>query len=268
MATTGDRGGGDGTISSLATSSVGRSDQGSTSPRFYKRATAAEAEEAKGKWCVKLDGRKLRTPSLKVLLLPNAALAHAIAVEWEYQSSSSIRAFTMPLMQLATTATDRTPQDRDNNVATLLRYVHSDPGLCWVDEPGTPLAKAHEEAWKPVLDWFNNDLGIKVVKNESFIPVDQSPESIEQLADHLKSLDDWEFTCLHVLSTAVKSLLLARAVLEDKVSIKEAVHLSRLEEEMQIEEWGMVEGGHDIDRADQNVRVAAPAVFMKLYKGV
>ena len=52
---------------------------------------------------------------LKILLLPNAALAHAIAVEWEYQSSSSIRAFTMPLMQLATTATDRTPQDRENN---------------------------------------------------------------------------------------------------------------------------------------------------------
>lgn len=46
-----------------------------------------------------------------------------------------------------------------------------------------------------------------------------------------------------------------------------AVHLSRLEEEIQIEEWGMVEGGHDLDRADQNVRVAAPAIFMRLYKG-
>lgn len=129
----------DGTISSLATSSVGRSDQGSTSPRFYKRATAARDEENEGLWCVKLDGRKLRTPSLKVswtpigyktqvadpllpilailqvLHLPNAALAHAIAVEWEYQSTSSIRAFTMPLMQLATTATDRTPKDRNEN---------------------------------------------------------------------------------------------------------------------------------------------------------
>uniref|UniRef100_A0A7S3C9U7 ATP synthase mitochondrial F1 complex assembly factor 2 n=1 Tax=Chloropicon roscoffensis TaxID=1461544 RepID=A0A7S3C9U7_9CHLO len=105
----------DGTISSLATSSVGRSDQGSTSPRFYKRATAARDEENEGLWCVKLDGRKLRTPSLKVLHLPNAALAHAIAVEWEYQSTSSIRAFTMPLMQLATTATDRAPKDRNEN---------------------------------------------------------------------------------------------------------------------------------------------------------
>lgn len=60
----------DGTISSLATSSVGRSDQGSTSPRFYKRATAARDEENEGLWCVKLDGRKLRTPSLKVSWTP------------------------------------------------------------------------------------------------------------------------------------------------------------------------------------------------------
>ena len=45
-----------------------------------------------------------------------------------------------------------------------------------------------------------------------------------------------------------------------------AVYLSRLEEELQIEAWGMVEGGHDIVRADQNVRVAAPLIFSQLYK--
>ena len=88
-------------VSSQATSSVGRSDQGSTSPRFYKRATAEPDSEDtldqnsvakwKGQWCVKLDGRKLKTPSLRVLQLPTADLAHAIALEWEYQSTNSIR---------------------------------------------------------------------------------------------------------------------------------------------------------------------------------
>lgn len=210
-----------GTVSSMATSSVGRSDQGSTAPRFYKRATASMDEDNQGMWCVKLDGRKLRTPSLKVLLLPNAALANAIAIEWEYQSTSSIRPFTMPLMQLATTAMDRTPQDRDENVRTLLRYVHSDPGLCWVDDPGTPLARAHDEAWGPILDYFNEDLGIELKKNDNFIPVDQPEGSIEVLSDYLYSLDDWEFTCVHVLSTAVKSLLLARALVDEKIDIQE-----------------------------------------------
>jgi ATP synthase F1 complex assembly factor 2 len=247
---------------------VGRSDQGSTAPRFYKRATVEAEDESETLWCIKLDGRKLKTPSLRVLQLPNANLAHAIAVEWEYQSTTSIRPFTMPLMQLATTAVDRTPLDRDENVRLLLRYIHSDPGLCFVDDEDSPLGKAHEKGWRPVLDWLKNDMKIPLHKNASFIPEDQPKGSVEKLRTYLYSLDAWEFTCVHVLSTAVKSLVLAMGVLHGQLKVKEAIYLSRLEEEMQIEEWGMVEGGHDIDRADQNVRVAAPAIFMKLYKGI
>ena len=58
-------------------------------------------------------------------------------------------------------------------------------------------------------------------KNESFIPVDQPKESIDKLRTYLYGLDSWEFTCVHVLSTAVKSLVLAMAVLHGKLGIKE-----------------------------------------------
>ena len=72
------------------------------------------------------------------------------------------------------------------------------------------------------------------------------------------------------VSTSVRGMSThtRRLTFLSSVCTNAAVHLSRLEEEVQIEEWGMVEGGHDLDRADQNVRVAAPAVFMRLYKGV
>jgi hypothetical protein len=33
---------------------------------------------------------------------------------------------------------------------------------------------------------------------------------------------------------------------------------------LQIEEWGLVEGGHDIDIADVRCRVAAASVFLRL----
>ena len=33
---------------------------------------------------------------------------------------------------------------------------------------------------------------------------------------------------------------------------------------LQVEEWGFVEGGHDIDIADLHVRLAAPSVFLRL----
>ncbi len=50
------------------------------------------------------------------------------------------------------------------------------------------------------------------------------------------------------------------------VGVEEAIQLARLEEEVQIEEWGLVEGGHDIDLADARVRISAPSVFIRLLR--
>ena len=52
--------------------------------------------------------------------------------------------------------------------------------------------------------------------------------------------------------------------LQGKVTVAQALAAARLEEDHQIDEWGLVEGGHDIDIADARARVAAPAVFMQL----
>ena len=42
------------------------------------------------------------------------------------------------------------------------------------------------------------------------------------------------------------------------------VLLPRVEEEWQAVNWGVVEGGHDIDRSDLKVRVYAPMAFLRL----
>ena len=46
--------------------------------------------------------------------------------------------------------------------------------------------------------------------------------------------------------------------------VDQALIVARLEEQFQIDGWGEVEGGHDIDAADLRVRIAAPAVFIRL----
>jgi ATP synthase F1 complex assembly factor 2 len=50
------------------------------------------------------------------------------------------------------------------------------------------------------------------------------------------------------------------------VTPESALKLARLEENYQMEEWGLVEGGHDIDEADYAVRVTAPLVFQQFLK--
>jgi ATP synthase F1 complex assembly factor 2 len=44
----------------------------------------------------------------------------------------------------------------------------------------------------------------------------------------------------------------------------EAIAAARFEEDAQAAEWGVVEGGHDVDAAEMAVRVTAPALFLKL----
>ena len=61
-----------------------------------------------------------------------------------------------------------------------------------------------------------------------------------------------------------KSLLIGSALFNDHISVPDALAASRVEEETQIEEWGYVEGGHDIDHSTIHMKLLAASVFLKL----
>lgn len=63
------------------------SSSGTMGRRFYKKAHTKPAEDGSG-YIVMLDDRELKTPARKPLKVPNAALALAIAAEWEWQVCS------------------------------------------------------------------------------------------------------------------------------------------------------------------------------------
>lgn len=77
-------------------------------------------------------------------------------------------------------------------------------------------------------------------------------------------LDPWRLAAMEQLVSTSKSLVIAAALLHARLSVAEAVKAARLEEEFQLEDWGMVEAGHDLDIADTNTRLGAPAVFTRL----
>lgn len=49
-----------------------------------------------------------------------------------------------------------------------------------------------------------------------------------------------------------------------QIPLEDMVIASRLEEEFQVEIWGVVEGGHDMDRLNNSVRLSSVATFMSL----
>ena len=65
-----------------------------------------------------------------------------------------------------------------------------------------------------------------------------------------------------------KSLVIGLALVLRFVSPEYAEEASRLEEEFQMEQWGLVEGGHDMDRVAGKVNMASASAFLHLLDGL
>ncbi len=83
--------------------------------------------------------------------MPSAALAAAIAAEWDAQQDE-IRPATMPLTRLAATAIDRTAAQRDTIVAEIANYAGTDLVCYRADHPPALAARQHA-VWQPLIDW-------------------------------------------------------------------------------------------------------------------
>ena len=89
--------------------------------RFYKLVTVAEVDDGH---VVHLDGKPVRTPAKAPFILSNRALMEAVAEEWDAQVED-IRPHAMPVTQLASTAIDRIPAQRDEIVRAVAAYGES-----------------------------------------------------------------------------------------------------------------------------------------------
>ncbi|KFM26182.1 ATP synthase mitochondrial F1 complex assembly factor 2 [Auxenochlorella protothecoides] len=245
-----------------ATHSVSSSSPRETSiGRFYKHVGVRPEDQGQG-YHVTLDSRVLRTPAQKPLTVPSEALAHAIAAEWECQVQR-VQPHTMPLMTLAATAIDA-PRGRAVVVDTLIHYLHTDSLLCR-EAPGR-LAVLQAETYEPILGWARARLGAALRPSDSIFGAALPDADLAAAQAYLESLDRWHLTALEHLAACCRSVLLACAVVEGEVGVPDALAVARLEESAQIAQWGLVEGGHDIDIADLRVRVAAPSVFLRLLR--
>ncbi|CAL4974095.1 unnamed protein product [Urochloa decumbens] len=206
--------------------------------RFYRDATVRLADDGNG-WTVMLDYRTLKSPAKRPLKLPSRALAMAIAAEWEYQESDGIRPFTMPLMKLACTALER-----------------------------VPLTQKQKEKIDPILDWVNTEFGFKTVVYTTFLGGKQDEGLTRAVETVLKKTTDCELASIDAMAAAAHSLVIPLAIFKERLGIEEAIELIRLEEDHQVDRWGLVEGGHDVDIADLKVQMSSAVVFLGLSRGM
>lgn len=134
--------------------------------------------------------------------------------------------------------------------------------VCYRTAEIPDLMSLENDKWNPVIEWFmnTNNVEIGITNNVIDCPVnDEAKNTIKKLfmSFKLPSLFGLQF-----MAENLKSAILSNALLQQKLSVEEAVSLSRLETEYQVSKWGKVEWAHDMDVMQTRSRVAAALLFV------
>ncbi len=215
--------------------------------RFYRKAATKSVD---GGFAVVLDDRPVQTPGKAPLVLPCAALAEAIAAEWQSQDGRIVPA-TMPLMRLASTAIDRVAGRREMVIDDVSAHGASDLVCYRADEPAELVAR-QEAAWRPLLDWLERRYGARLAVTQGIVHVAQPPAALADLRTAVAALDDFMLIALHAATVAAGSLAIGLAIVEGELDAAAAFRASQVDETFQIEKWGA-----DSEAAERRAALAA-----------
>ncbi len=206
--------------------------------RFYADVTSGPAAEGFG---IFLDGKAVRTPAKAFLSLPTATLAAALAVEWRAQGEI-IDPDTMPLTRLANSAIDGVASAMEATAAEVAKFAETDLVCYRAGEP-VALVEAQAAAWDDVLAFAREDLGGRFICAEGVMFVAQ-PEtalaSVRRAVEVIAAAPSGSFrlAALSVMTNLTGSVLLALAIVRERMSVEAAWAAAHVDEEYQERLWG------------------------------
>lgn len=241
------------------------------------------SDPAGGWHTVTLDGRRIRTPLGLPLSLPSLPLALAVASEWDDQATH-LRPAQMPLMTLCCTAIDQVAGGPGPHRSDVLRYLRNDTSCYWADpDEDRVLHRNQSAAWSGLHALVSGDvLGLpsdvspaQAVGGSEALTLSRGglphpPALVDGARRWVDGLDAWTLAALYGAASESKSFFVAAALVheavrgaggdadggeEDRRDGRWAARAARVEEEFNIECWGLVEGGHDYDRLNCSVQM-------------
>ncbi len=219
--------------------------------RFYKEVAFAAVD---GGFHILLDGRVLKTPGKKTLLVPTQKAAELIVKEWDAQAEE-IDPTTMPVTRLLNVAVEQTPDNRKALVAEARKYAGTDV-MCY-REGEVRLHQDHQsENWDPILKWATGQ-GVTLNVTDGINAVAQPEASLDNIARYAAGLGDMSLTLYVHLTAVFGSAVLAMAVTKGHMSGAEGYRLSRLDELWQIRYWG-----EDEEAAERSEAIGAEVLAL------
>jgi chaperone required for assembly of F1-ATPase len=205
--------------------------------RFWDQASVAATQDG---FVIQLDGKPMRIPGGAELRVPSAALAEAIAAEWQAaggQKGGEMSADSVPLTRLAGTAQDRIAPNPAPVAEALAAYAETDV-LCYRAEHPLPLVMRQAQAWEPWLDWLAVTHGARLVATEGVSPIKQGEAAVAAVRSVLRAQPAPILAGLGIAIPALGSLVLGLALAEGALDAGRAYELAHLDELFQAERWG------------------------------
>ena len=185
---------------------------------------------------MQLDGRTVKTPAGRPLIVPARALAEAIAQEWNAQGETIIPA-SLPLTRLANTAIDGVAARKADVADDILKYAGADL-VCYRASYPEELIAAQVKAWDPVLQWIGAEYGAQFRTQNGVAHVAQPPASLEALRAAIAPLDAFKLAALYVMTALTGSALIALAHAGRGLDCDAAWAAAVTDETWQASKWG------------------------------
>ena len=212
--------------------------------RFWSTVTVEAGPED---FSIRLDGRPVRTPAKRTLVLPTQAIARHVAAEWEAQEER-VDPATMPWTLSANAAIDKVATQRREVMDLLSGYANTDLLSYRAAEPAE-LVLRQQKSWDPLLDWLESRHDVRFEVTRGVMPVEQDAACVSMLVRSMEPMSSFQLTGFHDLVTLSGSFVIALAAAERAFPVQDLWSASRLDESWQVEQWG-----EDVEAAEESVR--------------
>jgi chaperone required for assembly of F1-ATPase len=213
--------------------SARRSSRAVQRKRFY---TSVGVGEADGGYTVTLDGKPIKTPSGRTVIVPVRSLAEMIAAEWNAQGEF-IEPLTMPLTRFANSVVQGVVDQAEAVRDDVAKYFASDLLFYRAGHPEGLVAR-EAQYWDPILFWAKDALGAHFILAEGVMHVRQPDAAIAAARGALPG-DPWMIAALHVITAMTGSALLALALFHGVIDQDQVWAAAHVDEDWNAEKWGM-----------------------------
>jgi len=204
--------------------------------RFYKEVGVGAAA---GGYAVTLDGKTPRTPAQKPVVVPQHAVAEAMAEEWAAQLEF-IDLKTMPMVRLINSAVEAGSERLEALREEIVKYAGNDLLLYRADSPRELVAE-QERVWDAVLVTIARHFEIGFQPTTGIVHQPQPAPTLERLRASLADAELIEAVALNSLTGITGSGILSIALREALLDPEGVWTAAHVDEDYNVRLWGAVE---------------------------